>query len=466
MNILGKSVATAAQMAAYLLSVNANPQIDMPVVDFCRLFLYMGALEGVRGDFLFAQSCKETGNFKFNGTVKAEQNNYAGLGTTDVNTPGATFPDEATGILAQAQHAKGYATTEPLNYECVDPRYSLLATCSKLGVAPTVEDLGGKWAVPGYDTKKYASLEEANAAHDSYGYQIIDILNRIIGDTEERKDDVVMSKKIYLDAGHGLHTAGKRCLASIDSKQTREWTLNSRIAEMLEKALAEYDCEVVRVDDVTGAKDIALATRVKKANNAKADMYVSIHHNAGINGGSGGGTVVFYYSSKAERKNQAQRLYNAVVSKTGLVGNRSTKVGKTPFYVIKNTNMPAFLIENGFMDSKTDVPIILSAEHAKKTAEGILTFLVGELSLQKKKAVTEPNSDAESSVDNSYRVKVAHVAAGDVLHIRKKPSYLSAKVGKLAYNDPNVYTIVETKNGWGKLKSGLGWINLKYTQRV
>ena len=177
--ILGKAVATAEQMAAYLLSVNPEPKITMDVTAFCRLYLYIGALEGVRGDALFAQSCKETGHFEYGGTVKADQNNYAGLGTTDVNTPGATFPDEATGILAQAQHAKGYDGTA-LSYDCVDPRYELLVKYGKTGTAKHWEELGGSWAVPGYSTKKYKSLKEANEAKDSYGWQIIGILDKIV----------------------------------------------------------------------------------------------------------------------------------------------------------------------------------------------------------------------------------------------------------------------------------------------
>ena len=178
--ILGQAVAKAEQMASYLLSVNPSPQINMPVKEFCQLFLSVAAQEGVRGDALFAQSCKETGHFRYGGTVTPDQNNYAGLGTTNASTKGAYFPDEATGILAQAQHAKGYATKDNLTTGCVDPRYSLLKMYGKLGTAPNWEDLGGKWAVPGYDTKKYSSLDEANKAEDSYGYHIIDILEKIL----------------------------------------------------------------------------------------------------------------------------------------------------------------------------------------------------------------------------------------------------------------------------------------------
>lgn len=191
-----------------------------------------------------------------------------------------------------------------------------------------------------------------------------------------------MSKIIAIDAGHGMKTAGKRCLKSLDPAETREWWLNDRIADQVQGLLAAYDCTVIRVDDTTGAKDISLATRVKAANSAMAAMYISIHHNAGINGSTGGGTVVYYCSGKDERRVQAMHLYDSVTMRTGLSGNRSSKVIKKGFYVIKNTNMPAFLIENGFMDSRTDVPIILSATHAMRTAQGIVDFLVAALGLK------------------------------------------------------------------------------------
>ena len=67
-------------------------------------------------------------------------------------------------------------------------------------------------------------------------------------------------------------------------------------------------------------------------------------------------------------------------------------------------------------------------------------------------------------------IKVSGVSKGDVLNIRANANASSKKTGSLAYNDPNPYTIVETKeNGtetWGKLKSGIGWINLRYTKKV
>ena len=179
--ILGKSVATAKQMATYLLSVNKTPKFsrDISAEDFCQLFIDICAKEGVRGDIAFAQSCHETGNFKYTGDVKYNQNNFAGIGATGGGVPGHTFTNIETGILAQAQHLKTYATKAALNEPCVDPRRTNWFLNVKGGTAQHWEELGGTWAVPGYETGKYSSLEVANAAKDSYGYKIINIYNKI-----------------------------------------------------------------------------------------------------------------------------------------------------------------------------------------------------------------------------------------------------------------------------------------------
>jgi N-acetylmuramoyl-L-alanine amidase len=200
--------------------------------------------------------------------------------------------------------------------------------------------------------------------------------------------------KICIDAGHGLNTAGKRCLKSLDKSETREWYLNSRIALLLEQRLMDYVCTTLRVDDKTGKNDVELSDRVNSANNFNADIYLSIHHNAGANRTTAGGVSVFYYSQKEERKKQADNLYKCLISKNGLIGNRSTPVQKSAFYVLKNTKMPAFLIENGFMDSKTDVPIILTDSFAEKTVDGIISFLATSFGL-KKKEISETKNDYE-----------------------------------------------------------------------
>lgn len=153
--IMGEAHATAQQMALFCRSKNAEPKLTSCTLEqLAEIFLEEGKAEGVRGDVAFAQSLHETGYFKFSGIVLPSQNNYAGIGALNGNATGqaATFPDPRTGVRAQIQHLKAYASTEPLVNTCVDPRFSLVAR----GSAPYVEWLGaadnpnGKgWAVPG-----------------------------------------------------------------------------------------------------------------------------------------------------------------------------------------------------------------------------------------------------------------------------------------------------------------------------
>lgn len=169
-SIMGKSWATAQQMALYCRSKNAAPQItSCSLEELAQMFLEEGRAEGVRGDVAWAQSLQETGYFKFGGIVQPTQNNFAGIGALNGNTKGqaASFPDPRTGVRAQIQHLKAYASDAPLASACVDPRFSLVAR----GCAPWVEWLGaadnpqGKgWAVPG----------------KGYGAKIIKLLNQVI----------------------------------------------------------------------------------------------------------------------------------------------------------------------------------------------------------------------------------------------------------------------------------------------
>ncbi len=164
--IMGKAQATAQQMALYCRSKNAAPQLtSCSLEQLCQMFLEEGEAEGVRGDVAFAQSLHETGFFRYGGIVLPGQNNFAGIGALNGNAKGqaATFPDPRTGVRAQVQHLKAYASTEALAGGCVDPRFSLVAR----GSAPYVEWLGasdnpkGKgWAVPGkgYGGKILAAL--------------------------------------------------------------------------------------------------------------------------------------------------------------------------------------------------------------------------------------------------------------------------------------------------------------------
>jgi N-acetylmuramoyl-L-alanine amidase len=199
--------------------------------------------------------------------------------------------------------------------------------------------------------------------------------------------------KLALNAGHGKNTKGKRCMKKLDKNETREWVLNSRICEKIEMFLKEYDgIDIIRLDDVTGKCDIALKQRTKTANTYGADFYLSIHHNAGIKGGNGGGIETYVYTNPTEESLKWQNaLYTALLKTTKLKGNRANGVRKANFHECRVSKMPCVLVECGFMDSKIDVPIILTDDFANKVAEACVEVVVAKAKLKKK--TTEPKKD-------------------------------------------------------------------------
>ena len=105
---------------------------------FCKIIYEEATAEGVRPEVVWAQVMWETGWLQMGGDVKLSQYNFAGLGATGNGVAGAGFPDVRTGIRAQVQHLKCYASTDELSNEKVDPRWSN----SLRGKAKLVEWLG------------------------------------------------------------------------------------------------------------------------------------------------------------------------------------------------------------------------------------------------------------------------------------------------------------------------------------
>lgn len=265
-----------------------------------------------------------------------------------------------------------------------------------------------------------------------------------------------MSKKLGLDAGHGLGTAGKQTPDGI-----KEWSLNDKVRDKVVTFLNDYDVDIIHTDNDEGNTDESLASRLNKYLNAGVDCFVSIHHNA-YTGTWNSATGVEVYTDKnpiEEDTRLANCIYNRLVANTGLKGRG---VKKENWYVINQNKVPAVLVEGGFMDGSNDYNYIISDEgqtaYARAVADGLIEFL----GLTKK---AETPTVAPSTFE-PYMIKVDKVEKGDVLNIRKEPNADAVKTGALAYNDVNSYTIVEESNGWGRLKSGIGWINLYYTKKV
>ena len=185
--------------------------------------------------------------------------------------------------------------------------------------------------------------------------------------------------RFTLNAGHGLNTPGKRIPKELDPKETREWQLNARICDKVEALLQDYTgWEMLRLDDPTGVVDVSLKDRTTAANAWGAQEYYSIHHNA--NKGkpwNGGGIEVYIHPKASDAAEKMQKLlYAGLIAHTGLEGNRAKPLRTANYQELRETKMPAVLLELGFMDSRVDAPIILTEEYADQCAAAIVDVIV------------------------------------------------------------------------------------------
>lgn len=135
------------------------------IEQFAQIFYEEANAEGVKAEVAFTQCMKETGFLKYGGDVLPNQYNFAGIGATGA-VHGASFKDVRTGIRAQIQHLKAYASTSPLNNACVDPRFNLVTR----NTAPYVEWLGIKENPNGYGW----------ATAKNYGYDIVGMVKVLL----------------------------------------------------------------------------------------------------------------------------------------------------------------------------------------------------------------------------------------------------------------------------------------------
>ena len=167
--IMGSSDVTVQEMVDYFnASGEEYPAEELSeggadsIETFCQMYYDEAAAEGVRPEVAFAHTMKETGFLQYGVDASIEQFNFAGLGTTGNGVPGNSYPDVQTGIRAQIQHLKAYATSDSLNQECVDDRYEYV----KKGSAPYVQWLGQQENPEGLGW----------ATGDNYGYDIVGMI--------------------------------------------------------------------------------------------------------------------------------------------------------------------------------------------------------------------------------------------------------------------------------------------------
>ncbi|MDD4372242.1 MAG: N-acetylmuramoyl-L-alanine amidase [Anaerostipes sp.] len=250
-----------------------------------------------------------------------------------------------------------------------------------------------------------------------------------------------MSKLIYLDPGHG----GKDSGAVGYGRNEADDVL--KMAKKVKSLLSAYNCKV----GMTRTNDTYTSPKGKAeiANKAGADFFASFHRNSSDSSSSKGYESLVYANS-GTKKEFANKI-NAKMKAVGFT-NRGTKV-RTDLAVLHQTNMPAVLLELGFISNKKDNEIFVSK--FDKIAEAITAVIVDVNNLKKVTTTSNASIKAGSTVKIKSGAKYGGASSGK--------SVSSAYIGKK-------YTVtkVQTNNGVKEalIKQLNSWVPTKYLSIV
>lgn len=167
--------------------------------------------------------------------------------------------------------------------------------------------------------------------------------------------------KVCIDAGHGGNDPG-----AIGSSGTKEKDINLAVAKKLGELLkAEgISVQLTRLLDTT----LELSDRVEIANKTSADYFISIHCNS-ASSPTANGVETYCYKFGGEGEKLAKAVQEELVKATGLF-NRGVKEGN--FQVIRETKMPAILIELAFISNPNEEKLLNTPQFQSKCAIAIM----------------------------------------------------------------------------------------------
>lgn len=185
-----------------------------------------------------------------------------------------------------------------------------------------------------------------------------------------------MAIKIYVDQGHNPRNPN----AGAEGNGLREQDLTFRIGVELAALLRENPDFEVRLSRPTADTQLgvsnttSLAARVNDANSWGADYFISLHANASVNPNASGSEALVYSENSAAFP-LAESILTSLTEATGL---RDRGVHLRPgLYVLRKTQMPAVLVEMGFITNPGDAALMNDspALFARGIYNGIVNYL-------------------------------------------------------------------------------------------
>jgi N-acetylmuramoyl-L-alanine amidase len=173
---------------------------------------------------------------------------------------------------------------------------------------------------------------------------------------------------VVIDAGHGGHDRG-----GIPGQRIAEKDMTLDVALRLKNVLSAsgYNVVMTRDSDVF----IPLGTRVAIANSHRNAIFVCVHFNATNRAGASGIETYFY---SRDSLSLASAIHHYV---TGGAPSSNRHVRRRGYYVLRKTNIPAVLVECGFLTNPTEAAYIQTASYRQKLAEEIAAGVSGRNSV-------------------------------------------------------------------------------------
>ena len=184
--------------------------------------------------------------------------------------------------------------------------------------------------------------------------------------------------KIFIDPGHGGPDPG-----AVGNGVTEEY-VNLNVSLELARLLREagFDVKIYRTtsdENVLQNKNADLSNRAQTANKWGADYFISIHTNSSENP-SAQGVEAYVYRLGGASERLAKSITKAVSEE---LGSRNRGVMQANFAVLKRTNMPAVLIELGYLTNQTEALNLNSPAWQRAVARAIFNGIVSDIGLPK-----------------------------------------------------------------------------------
>jgi len=211
---------------------------------------------------------------------------------------------------------------------------------------------------------------------------------------------------VVIDAGHGGHDRG-----GIPGQRIAEKDMTLDVAQRLRSVLSASGYRVVMTRD--SDVFVPLPTRVAIANSYRNAIFVCIHFNATQRRGAGGIETYFYSRDSLPL---ASAIHSYVV---GGAPSSNRGVRRRGFYVLRKTNIPAVLVECGFLTNPTEAAYAQTASYRQKLAQEIAAGVSGRNSVasapyidQSKVAKSERHSSKRSHKKSARKKKSSSKPTG------------------------------------------------------